>query len=151
MAGARALLADGGPRPGRGSARRGTGCRIDLALPRVGTKPVWRSTDDRTRTAAYGGLIDALNLMAPDNPTRSQSGGAPGELAQEHAAAFHPWQRRVRQEAPVVADDVEHEVRELLYGWRSGHLRVAQSDRVASGEISHKPAGRSSARPRPRG
>jgi hypothetical protein len=115
---------------------------------------MWRSTDDRTRTAPYGGVIDAVNPMPLDNRTRSQPDGAPGDVAQTHAAAFHPWQRsrrRARQQEPLVAEDVEHEVRELLYGWRSGHLQVAQSDHVAPGEISHRPAGRSSARPRMRG
>ena len=115
---------------------------------------MWRSTDDRTPTATYGGVIEAVNPMPFDNRTRSQPDGAPGDAAQTHAAAFHPWQRsrrRVRPQAPLVAEDVEDEVRELLYGWRSGHLQVAQSDQVAPGEISRRQAGRTSTRPRARG
>jgi hypothetical protein len=88
--------------------------------------------------------------MPIGNRIRSQPGEARGDLPQTHAAAFRAWQRtsRRREPAPAVAEDVEHDVRELLYGGRSGHLRVAHSDRIAPGDISREPAGRSSDRPR---
>ena len=91
--------------------------------------------------------------MPSDNRTQSQPGVARDDVAPTRAAALRAWQhtrRRIHEPAPVVAEDVEHEVRELLYGWRSGHLQVSHSDRRAPDEIPHKPAARSSARARMR-